>query len=190
MKPGKCIIFSAPSGSGKSTIINYLTASHPEFNLTFSVSATSRSPRGKEQDGLDYHFLSPESFRARIRQGDLLEYEEVYPGRFYGTLRQATEQQLSKGLNVVFDVDVKGALNIKGHYQERALSIFVMPPSVEELRRRLTLRATDTPEQIEQRLAKASYEMGFAPQFDHVILNDSLAQAQAQATDLLNHFLL
>ncbi len=186
---GKCVIFSAPSGSGKSTIINHLMEERPELHLAFSVSATSRPPRGEEREGVEYFFLSPEEFRQRIEQGELLEYEEVYPGRFYGTLRSQVEQQLDNGQNVVLDVDVKGGINIKRQYGNEALSIFIQPPSIEELRRRLVNRATDDMEQIESRLAKAEYEMSFAPQFDCVIVNDDLNKAEAEAEALVTDFL-
>ncbi len=186
---GKCVIFSAPSGSGKSTIINHLMEERPELRLAFSVSATSRPPRGEEREGVEYFFLSPEEFRQRIEQGELLEYEEVYPGRFYGTLRSQVEQQLDNGQNVVLDVDVKGGINIKRQYGNEALSIFIQPPSIEELRRRLVNRATDDMEQIESRLAKAEYEMSFAPQFDCVIVNDDLNKAEAEAEALVTDFL-
>ncbi len=189
MRQGKCIIFSAPSGSGKSTIIGYLMQNHPELRLAFSVSATSRKPRGKERDGVDYHFLTPQEFSRMIERGELLEYQEVYPGQFYGTLRPAVDKQTGEGKNVVFDVDVVGGLNIKRHYGERALSLFIQPPSVEELRHRLTLRATDSPEQIERRIGKATYEMSFAPRFDHVIVNDRLEEAEAEAVRLITSFL-
>ncbi len=185
----KSIIFSAPSGSGKSTIIGWLMKEHPELNLAFSVSATSRAPRGQERDGVEYHFLTPEDFRLRIEKGELLEYEEVYPGRFYGTLRSAVASQLAAGHNVVFDVDVKGGVNIKGQLGSEALSIFIQPPSVDELRRRLTGRATDSEADIERRIAKAEWEMQFAPQFDKTVVNDDLARAEAEALKLIQDFL-
>ena len=185
----RIIIFSAPSGSGKSTIINWLREEHPELSLYFSVSCTSRLPRGTEQDGVEYFFISPEEFRRRIAGGEFLEYEEVYPDRFYGTLKAQVERQLEEGHNVVFDVDVKGGCNIKEYYGPRALSIFIQPPSVEELRRRLTSRGTDAPEVIEDRLAKAEYELTFAPRFDHVVVNDDLAAAEAEAYDVVRQFL-
>ena len=156
-RKGAFIIVSAPSGSGKSTIIKWLMDNHPELNLYFSVSCTSRPPRGSEQNGVEYFFLSPEEFRERIARDEFLEYEEVYADRFYGTLKAQVEQQADKGQNVVFDVDVKGGCNIKKYYGDRALSLFIQPPSVEELRRRLTNRGTDSPEVIEDRLAKAEY---------------------------------
>lgn len=188
-KNGKCIIFSAPSGSGKSTIVQWLTAEHPELKLAFSISATSRPPRGTEQHGVEYFFLSPEEFRSRIAAGEFLEYEEVYQDRFYGTLKEQVDNQLKAGQNVVFDVDVKGGCNIKEHYGSKALSVFIQPPSVEELRRRLIGRATDSMEQIEQRVAKAEYEMGFAPRFDRIVINDNLDEAKQQTLDTLRKFL-
>ncbi|MBR4130596.1 MAG: guanylate kinase [Bacteroidaceae bacterium] len=186
---GRLIIVSAPSGSGKSTIVNFLMKEHPEFKLAFSVSATSRPPRGKEQDGVDYYFLSPEEFRSHIEKDDFLEYEEVYAGRFYGTLKSQVEEKLAAGMNVVFDVDVKGGINIKKYYGEDALSVFIQPPSIEVLRERLIRRNTDEMAQIEQRLAKAEYEMTFAPQFDKILINDDLSVAKQEAVALLNEFL-
>ncbi len=186
---GKLIIFSAPSGSGKSTIVNWLMAEHPELRMAFSISCTSRAPRGTEQNGVEYFFLSPEEFRRKIENNEFLEYEEVYENRFYGTLKQQVEKQLSAGQNVVFDVDVKGGINIKEYYGDRALSIFIQPPSVAELRRRLEGRGTDTPEAIEQRLAKAEYEMTFATRFDQVVVNDDLEQAKQQTLMLTGNFL-
>lgn len=184
---GKLIIFSAPSGSGKSTIINYLL--QQPLNLAFSISATSRPPRGTEQNGVEYFFLTPEEFRQRIANGDFLEYEEVYPDRFYGTLKEQVERQLAEGQNVIFDVDVVGGCNIKRFYGDRALSVFIQPPSIEELRRRLVGRASDAPEVIETRIAKAEYELGFAPKFDRVIVNDKLEQAQAETLQVIKAFL-
>lgn len=184
---GKLIIFSAPSGSGKSTIINYLM--EQGLNLAFSISATSRPPRGTERHGVEYFFLSPEEFRQRIADGEFLEYEEVYKDRFYGTLKSQVEKQLEAGQNVVFDVDVKGGCNIKSFYGDRALSMFIQPPSVEELRRRLNHRGTDSPEVIEDRIARAEYELSFAPKFDTIIVNDNLEKAQAEALEKLTEFL-
>lgn len=189
MDKGKMIIVSAPSGSGKSTIVNWLMKEHPELNLYFSISCTSREPRGTEQNGVEYFFLTEEEFREKIANDEFLEYEEVYAGRFYGTLKQQVERQLEEGQNVVFDVDVKGGVNIKKYYGDRALSLFIQPPSVEELRRRLEGRGTDTPEAIENRLAKAEYELTFAPQFDHVVINDDLETAEQDALQLLQDFL-
>ena len=177
---GKLIIFSAPSGSGKSTIINYLLTQN--LNLAFSISATSRPPRGTEQHGV-------EEFRQRIENNEFLEYEEVYKDRYYGTLKAQVEKQLEAGQNVVFDVDVVGGCNIKKFYGDRALSVFIQPPSVEELRCRLEGRGTDAPEVIESRIAKAEYELGFAPQFDCVIVNDNLETAKAEALKVIKEFL-
>lgn len=184
---GKLIIFSAPSGSGKSTIINYLL--EQGLNLKFSISATSRAPRGEEKDGVEYYFLSPEEFRKRIAAGDFLEYEEVYADKFYGTLKSEVERIFKAGDNVIFDVDVVGGCNIKKYYGNRALSVFIQPPSVEELRRRLVGRNTDSPEVIESRLAKAEYELGFAKQFDVVIINDDLDKAKEETLRTVKNFL-
>nr|WP_317196017.1 guanylate kinase [Prevotella illustrans] len=186
---GRLLIFSAPSGSGKSTIVRWLMANHPELNLAFSVSCTSRAPRGTERDGVDYFFLTPEAFREKIRNDEFLEYEEVYEDRFYGTLKSQVDSQTARGENVLFDVDVKGGLNIKKFYGERALSIFIQPPSVEELRRRLVGRATDAPEVIEQRLAKADYELTFAERFDRVVINDDLTKAERETYEIIVRFL-
>ena len=183
----KLIIFSAPSGSGKSTIINYLLTQN--LNLSFSISATSRPPRGTEEDGVAYFFLTPDEFRHRIANDEFLEYEEVYQDRFYGTLKEQVEKQLAAGQNVVFDVDVVGGCNIKKFYGERALSVFIQPPSVEELRKRLVGRGTDAPEVIESRVAKAEYELGFASRFDTVIVNDDLETAKAEALKVITQFL-
>lgn len=188
MKNG-LLIFSAPSGSGKSTIVNWLMKEHPELRLAFSISCTSRAPRGTEQNGVEYFFLTPEEFKTKIEAGDFLEYEEVYQDRYYGTLKSQVENQLEAGDSVVFDVDVKGGVNIKKFYGERALSIFVQPPSVEELRRRLNGRGTDAPEVIKQRLAKANYELTFAPQFDHIVVNDNLEKAEQEVYQLVTDFL-
>lgn len=187
MAKGKLIIFSAPSGSGKSTIINYLMTQG--LNMHFSISATSRAPRGTEQNGVEYFFLTPEEFRTKIDNDEFLEYEEVYANRFYGTLKAQVEKQLEEGQNVVFDVDVKGGVNIKKFYGERALSVFIQPPSVDELRRRLEGRATDTPEVINDRIARAEYELSFAPQFDTIVVNDDLETAKAEALQKIKDFL-
>lgn len=184
---GKLIIFSAPSGSGKSTIINYLLTQG--LNLAFSISATSRAPRGTEQHGVEYYFLSPEEFKQRIANNEFLEYEEVYENRFYGTLKAPIEKQLKEGYNVVFDVDVVGGCNIKKYYGDRAISIFIQPPSIEELRKRLIGRGTDTMEVIEDRIAKAEFELGFADKFDVVIVNDDLETAKEEALSTLQTFL-
>lgn len=184
---GKLIIFSAPSGSGKSTIINYLLQQN--LHLRFSISATSRVPRGTEKNGVEYYFLSPEEFRKKIIAGDFLEYEEVYKDKFYGTLKSEVERIFAEGDNVIFDVDVVGGCNIKKYYGEKALSVFIQPPSIEELRRRLINRGTDAPDVIENRIAKAEYELSFAPKFDVVIINDNLKKAQADALHAIQTFL-
>ena len=188
MKPGKLLIFSAPSGSGKSTIVNYLLQ-HPELNLSFSISATSRAPRGTEQNGVEYFFLTPEEFKERIANDEFIEYEEVYKDRFYGTLKSQVERQLEEGQNVVFDVDVKGGINIKKFYGERALSFFIQAPSIEELRRRLEKRGTDSPEVIDSRVKRAEFELSYAPLYDVVIVNDDLQMALAEALAVVKNFL-
>lgn len=189
IKPGKLLIFSAPSGSGKSTIVQWLMKEHPELSLAFSISCTSRAPRGTEQNGVEYFFLTPEEFKQKIAEDAFLEYEEVYENRFYGTLKEQVDTQTKRGENVLFDVDVKGGCNIKEYYGERALSLFIQPPSVEELRRRLEGRATDSAEAIEKRLAKASYELTFAPKFDHIIVNNDLQKAEAETLAVIEEFL-
>lgn len=185
---GKLLIFSAPSGSGKSTIVQWLMQ-HEDLRLAFSISCTSRPPRGTEQHGVEYFFLTPDEFKKRIENNEFLEYEEVYKDRFYGTLKSQVDLQLEAGQNVIFDVDVKGGCNIKEHYGDQALSIFIQPPSVGELRRRLEGRGTDTPEVIEDRLAKAEYEMTFAPRFDRVVVNDDLETAKAETLAIVRKFL-
>lgn len=185
---GKLIIFSAPSGSGKSTIINKLMS---EYGLQgrFSISATSRKPRGSEQDGVEYYFLSEEDFRRRISEGDFLEYEEVYPGCFYGTLRSEVDRTLDRGENVILDIDVQGGLNVKKIYGDRALTLFIQPPSIERLRERLERRGTDAPEVIERRLAKAETELSFAHRYDAVVVNDDLEEACRDAARVIEDFL-
>jgi guanylate kinase len=187
---GKLIIFSAPSGTGKSTIINWLMKEHEELHLAFSISCTSRAPRGAEQNGVEYFFISPEEFRMRIEDDEFLEYEEVYTDRYYGTLKSQVERQLEAGQNVVFDVDVKGGVNIKKHYGDEAMSIFIQPPSIDELRRRLEHRATDAPEVIDQRIARAEFELTFADKFDKIVVNDDLEQAKADALKLVQDFIV
>ncbi len=184
---GHVVIFSAPSGSGKSTIINYLMTCG--LDLHFSVSATSRPPRGAEQNGVEYYFLSPEEFRAHIAAGDFLEYEEVYKDRFYGTLKSEVDRRLAEGQTVVCDVDVLGAGNIKKIYGEQALSLFIQPPSIDALRRRLEGRGTDAPEVIADRLARAAFELTFADKADVVVVNDDLATAQEEALAAVRRFL-
>ena len=187
---GKLIIFSAPSGTGKSTIINWLMQEHSELKMAFSISCTSRAPRGTERNGVEYFFLTPDEFRSRIEAGEFLEYEEVYTDRYYGTLKSQVERQCDAGQNVVFDVDVKGGCNIKQHYGDKALSIFIMPPSFDELRRRLESRATDAPEVIDQRIARAEFEIGFADKFDKVVVNDDLDKAKKEVLGIIKQFLI
>ena len=184
---GKLVIFSAPSGAGKSTLVNYLLPQFPE--LSFSISATSRSPRGKEEHGKDYYFLSSEEFKAHVAQDELLEWEEVYTGTYYGTLRSEVERIWAQGKVVVFDIDVVGALNLKKQFGDRALALFVQVPSVEILEQRLRGRGTDSEEKIQQRVAKATIEMARAPEFDKVVVNDDLDTAKAEALAILKDFL-
>lgn len=184
---GKVVIFSAPSGAGKSTIIGRLLEKFPR--LEFSISCTSRPPRGKEVHGREYYFLSNDEFKARARAGEFVEWEEVYPGTCYGTLRREVDRIWEKGNVIVFDVDVKGGVNLKKTFGASALSVFIMPPSVEELRRRLVGRGTDSAETIEKRVAKAEQEIAHAPQFDRVIVNDSLEEAVAEAEKTVAEFI-
>ena len=183
----KVLIFSAPSGSGKSTVVGHILSLHPE--IEFSVSATSRAPRGSEEDGVAYYFLSEEEFRARIERDEFVEYEEVYAGSFYGTLKSEVQRIWDKGHVIVFDVDVKGGVNLKRYFGEKALSVFIQAPSVEELRRRLVARGTDTPEAIDRRVAKAAEEMDFAPLFDRILVNDDLETALREAESMVDSFL-
>jgi guanylate kinase len=184
---GKAVIFSAPSGAGKTTIVRYLLG-HRELNLAFSISATTRPPRGTEQDGVDYHFLTVEAFKARIDSGALLEWEEVYPGKFYGTLHAELERLWAAGKTVVFDVDVVGGANLRRLLGDSALAVFIQPPSLEVLRQRLERRGTDAPERIEERLAKAEWELEQHVHFDKVLINDDLAAAQIQALEWLRAY--
>lgn len=184
----KIIIFSAPSGSGKSTIINYLLEQMPG-KFEFSISATSRQPRGQEVHGKEYYFLTPEEFRAKIANNEFLEYEEVYQDRFYGTLKSEVERISANGRIALFDVDVKGGVNIKKFYGEKAMSVFIQPPSIEVLKKRLEGRGTDAPEVIQTRLERASFELTFAPQFDKVVVNDDLATAENEVVELIKKFL-
>lgn len=186
---GRLLIFSAPSGSGKSTIVQWLMKEHPELNMHFSISCTTRAPRGTEQNGVEYFFLSPAEFKEKIAQDAFVEYEEVYTDKYYGTLKSQVTEMTENGQNVVFDIDVKGGCNIKRQYGSKALSIFIQPPSIEELRRRLEGRATDAQEVIEQRLSKASYELTFTDKFDVVIVNDDLEKAKADTLNAINEFL-
>lgn len=186
---GKIVIFSAPSGSGKSTLVHYLI-DNCQTQFAFSVSATSRAPRGQERNGVDYFFISADEFRKKIAENAFVEYEEVYANCFYGTLRSEVDAKLATGATMLFDVDVKGGLNIKRQYGAQALAIFVQPPSIDELRHRLVSRATDSPEMIEQRIAKAEWELQFAPQFDQIIVNDDLDKAKAQVLKVVSEFLM
>lgn len=186
---GRLIIFSAPSGSGKSTIINWLMQEHPELRMHFSISCTSRPPRGQEQNGVEYFFLTPEEFREKIARNEFVEYEEVYTDRYYGTLKAQVDRQLEAGENVVFDVDVHGAMNIKAAYGERALSIFIQPPSIEALRARLEGRGTEKPEEIEKRIARAEYELTFADKFDTTVINDDLETAKQETLAKIKAFI-
>ncbi len=183
----KAVIFSAPSGSGKSTIVSHILKLHPE--LKFSVSAASRAPRGDEKNGVAYWFISADEFRKRIADNEFVEYEEVYPGSFYGTLKSEVERIWDNGDAIIFDVDVKGGVNLKKYFGDRALSVFIQAPSVEVLRQRLVSRATDSPEAIERRVAKAAEEMTYADKFDHIIVNDDLQKAYADAEKLVDDFL-
>ncbi len=189
MKKGKLLIFCAPSGSGKSTLVQWLINEHPELNLRFSISCTTRQPRGTEQNGVEYFFITPDEFRQKIAEDAFVEYEEVYTDKFYGTLKSQVQTQIERGENVMFDIDVKGGCNIKRQYGDEALSLFIQPPSITELRRRLTGRGTDSAEMVEQRLAKAEYEMSFAPQFDRIIINDDLDKAKDDVYSVIKEFL-
>lgn len=184
----KVIIFSAPSGAGKSTIVNHLLKLYPE--LEFSISATSRSPRGQERHGVEYYFFSADEFRKMIAEDKFVEYEEVYSGSFYGTLRSEVERIWAKGHAIVFDIDVQGGVNLKRIFGDKALSVFIQAPSVEVLRERLVGRGTDSEEAIEKRIAKATSEMEFAAgKFDYVLINDNLQSALAEAEDTISRFL-
>lgn len=187
MNKDKIVIFSAPSGSGKSTLINYLMSKMDVFE--FSISATSRAPRGTEQNGVEYYFLTPEEFRQKIANDEFLEYEEVYTDKFYGTLKSEVERIIKAGKVAIFDVDVKGGMNIKKFYGKRALSVFIQPPSIEALRARLVGRATDAPEVIEKRIERAAFELSFADKFDKVVVNDDLEQAKADIEKVIREYL-
>lgn len=184
---GKLIIFSAPSGSGKSTIIDFLMTQ--SLQLAFSISATSREPRGKEKNGNEYLFLSTEEFKQKIEEDAFLEWEEVYKDTFYGTLKSVPLQMINEGKNVVFDVDVIGGCNLKEYYGEKALSVFIMPPSIEVLQERLLSRGTDTLEVIKKRIDKAEKELTYASKFDVIIKNDNLEIAQEEALDTIRNFI-
>ena len=188
MKKGKLLIFSAPSGSGKTTLLNHVMANIPE--MAFSVSATTRPPRGEEVNGREYYFLSMDEFKQRVENGEFLEWEEVYPGRCYGTLLSVVAQMQEEGKHVAFDVDVCGGVNIKNHYGDQALSVFIQAPSVEVLRQRLINRGTDSVEEIENRVAKAEWETEFAQgKFDRTIINDDLETAKREILEVVQAFL-
>ena len=183
----KVLIFSAPSGSGKSTVVNHILSGHK--GIEFSVSATSRPPRGEEKDGVEYFFYSADIFRLLVRDDKFVEFEEVYPDRFYGTLKAEVNRIWARGNVIIFDVDVKGGVNLKKYFGDQALSVFIQAPSVEVLRDRLVKRGTDSAEDIEKRVAKAAEEMTYAPQFDKVLINDDLATALAEADAMVDAFL-
>lgn len=181
------LIFSAPSGSGKSTLVNHLLSQRND--LEFSVSATSRPPRGTEQNGVAYYFITPEEFKQKIADNEFIEFQEVYNNCFYGTLKSEIERIERNGHHVVFDVDVKGGVNLKKIFGDKALALFIAPPSIDELRRRLNNRATDSPEMIDQRVAKAAEELTYSDQFDKIIVNDNLDKAKADTENAINQFL-
>jgi len=184
---GKLIVFSAPSGSGKTTIVRHLLGL--DLGLDFSISATSRSPRGNEVDGKDYYFISPEQFERHIAANDFIEYEEVYTNNYYGTLKSEVERIWKQGKHVVFDIDVIGGLNIKKEFPEQTLAIFVQPPSIGEMERRLRDRKTDSEEKIQERVAKASKELKYAKDFDVILINDNLENAKRDAEILVKNFI-
>lgn len=183
----KLVIFSAPSGSGKTTIVRELLKRFPQFE--FSISATSRQPRGAEQNGVDYHFMTNEEFKERVERGEFVEWEEVYTGTCYGTLKSEMERIWAKGNVIIFDVDVMGGINLKKLFGDDACSMFIMPPSVEELERRLRGRGTDSEEVIQKRIAKAEFELSKAPEFDYVVVNDILEDAVNEAETIISQFL-
>lgn len=189
MAKGKLIIISAPSGCGKSTIISKIITD-TELNLSFSISATTRPPRQGETNGVNYYFLSEDEFRQAIANDELVEYEEVYPGRFYGTLKKEVERIRDAGKNVILDIDVKGGINVKRIYGNDALSLFIMPPSVDVLRQRLESRGTETPEAIAERVGKAEYEISFAKEFDRIIINDQLDTAVNDTQQIIRDFVI
>jgi guanylate kinase len=184
---GKIIILSAPSGTGKSTIIAELMK-NPDLHLEFSISATSRAPRGQEQNGKEYYFLTPDEFKRRVDAGEFVEWEEVYAGTMYGTLHSEVNRVIDAGNNLIMDIDVKGALNVKRVFGDKAISIFITPPSLETLESRLRGRNTDTEESVQKRLKKAEYELSFADQFDRQVVNDQLENAVGEVTRIINDF--
>lgn len=188
MKRGKIIVLSAPSGTGKSTIISRLMQ-NPSLNLEFSISATSRSPRGEEKHGKEYYFLTSEQFDNAVQKGEFVEWEEVYAGTKYGTLRSEVERITGSGANLIMDIDVKGALNVKKQFGDEALSIFILPPSLEILENRLRGRNTDSEDSLAKRISKAEYEMSFAGDFDSKVVNDDLENAVKDVEDLIDSFI-
>lgn len=184
---GRLIIVSAPSGAGKTSIVKYVLDNIPQ--LAFSISATSRSKRENEQNGKDYYFLTADDFKRKLANDEFLEWQEVYPNQFYGTLKSEVERLWNEGKHVIFDVDVLGGLNIKKAFGKQALAVFIQPPTVEALRERLSGRGTENPESLKKRLDKAEYELSFAPQFDTIIINDVLATAQKEAVKKISDFL-
>ena len=187
-KGGKLIVFSAPSGSGKTTIVRHLLK-QPELNLEFSISAASRAPRGEEKHGVDYYFMDLKEFKQHIKNGDFLEWEEVYRDNFYGTLKSEVERIWAQGKNVIFDIDVSGGLRIKRKFPKETLAIFVKPPSIDELKIRLKNRKTESSDKINMRIAKASAELATAPLFDKIVINDDLDIALDEAYKLVSNFL-
>lgn len=187
MKEGKVIIFSAPSGAGKTTIVRHLLSK--DHNFGFSVSATSRKPRGNEVDGIDYFFMTTKDFKAKIKNNEFLEWQEVYPDNFYGSLKSEVEKILGSGQNIIFDVDVVGGSNIKKYYGDRALAFFIQPPSLTELEKRLIARSTDVHDVIKERVEKAARELTYAPLFDVIIINDTLENALQEVDDKVKDFL-
>ena len=187
MEIGKLIVFSAPSGSGKTTLVKHLLKQN--LSLGFSISATSRKPRGEEEDGIAYYFLSKEAFRQKIHEDAFVEYEEVYKDNFYGTLKTEVQRLCEEGKNILFDIDVQGGLKIKSKYPENTLAVFVQPPSLEELEKRLLERSTESKEKIQKRLYKAEVEMTFSEKFDAILVNDDLTQAKKDVVRLVNKFL-
>lgn len=183
----KTVIFSAPSGSGKSTIVHHILELHPE--MEFSVSAASRAPRGKEQDGIDYYFITPEEFTKKIENNEFVEYEQVYKGRYYGTLKKEVQRIWNKGNVIIFDVDVQGGLNLKKYFGEKALSVFIQAPSIEVLKERLINRGTDSEADIEARISKAAEEMTYADRFDYILINDKLEKAFSDIDKVVDEFL-
>jgi len=187
MMEGKLVIISAPSGAGKTTIVNHLLSKN--LGLEFSISATTRKPRGKEKDGTEYYFISPEKFRQMIANSEFAEWEEVYSGQFYGTPKSEIERIWKRNKHVLFDVDVKGGINLKDMYRNKALAIFLMPPSTSDLLKRLRGRGTDEPEKIMMRVRKAHEEMLLADRFDHIVINDNLESAQKETYEIVRGFL-